>query len=101
MANNAMKLRKKKLNENPGSHNRYRCAAPGNGNSARDRIRMWDDTTVYVQKETLHITHEPGEEATVVIKVQTDYMTKRYPIVRYDIEKNTLTVNGKRCREAK
>jgi hypothetical protein len=60
-----------------------------------------DDTTVYVQKETLHITHEPGEEATVVIKVQTDYMTKRYPIVRYDIEKNTLTVNGKRCREAK
>jgi hypothetical protein len=60
------------------------------------------DTTVYVQKETLHITHKPGEEATVNIKVQIGYGAgKRYPIVQYDIQKEKLMVNGRLCKENK
>jgi hypothetical protein len=26
---------------------------------------------------------------------------KRYPIVRYDVQKDTIALNGKRCREVK
>ena len=55
-------------------------------------------TTVQVSRDTLHIVHEPGAEATVNIKVQTDYSSKRFPVVRYEIEKDELTVNGKHCK---
>jgi len=60
------------------------------------------NTTVYVQKGTLHVTHEPTTEASVVIRVETSSSNgKRWPIVRYDIEKEKLTVNGQRCKGPK
>jgi hypothetical protein len=75
--------------------------ATGAAHATDTEYKCGPDTTVYVSRETLHIVHEPGEEATVVIKVQRGYSTKRYPIVRYDVEKDKLTVNGKPCKEPK
>jgi hypothetical protein len=66
------------------------------------------ENTVQIDREESKVTHgtvtrqgHPGSlySASVTIKVDASKsVDQRFPVIRYDVEKDKLTVNGKRCK---
>ena len=59
-----------------------------------------DDITARITQDWSKVTHDPTVTTTTLIRVESARQStkKRQPIVQYDIDKEKLTVNGKRCQ---
>ena len=56
-----------------------------------------DVDTVYMRHDHL-LSDLSSHSITVRTPLMTARKSKRYPVVRYDIQTHKLTLNGKRCR---
>jgi hypothetical protein len=54
-----------------------------------------DNTTVRIVQDYDKIVHGPTTTTTLI---RIESTKKRQPVVHYDIKKEKLTINGKRCK---